>query len=102
MKLPNQVFVDTSFFIALLNSNDADHARAVALQNALKQQRTRKVTSEFVLMELGDGLARLNFRYLASQMLHLVRQDPSFRVVPASSDLFTRAMELFDERTDKE
>ncbi len=32
MKLPNKLFVDTSFFIALMNSKDADHAIAVQLQ----------------------------------------------------------------------
>ena len=28
----DKVFVDTSFFIALLNSRDADHPRAIQLQ----------------------------------------------------------------------
>ena len=102
MKLPGRVFVDTSFFVALLNSSDADHALALSLQNEARVQRIRKVTSEYVLMELGDGLARLKFHQLASRLISLLRQDPSFEIVPSSTDLFARAVRLYDQRPDKE
>jgi predicted nucleic acid-binding protein len=48
MSLPTKVFVDTTFFIALLNSNDNDHLKAVTLQTQLSTQRVRKITSEYV------------------------------------------------------
>ena len=102
MKLPSKVFVDTSFLVALLNSSDADHALALSLQSETKAQRTRKVTSEYVLMELGDGLARLKFHQLASRLISLVRQDPSFEVIPSSTALFVKAVRLYDLRPDKE
>jgi len=102
MELPGKVFVDTSFLVALLNSSDADHALALSLQSETKAQRTRKVTSEYVLMELGDGLARLKFHQLASRLISLVRQDPSFDVVPSSTALFAKAMQLYDLRPDKQ
>jgi predicted nucleic acid-binding protein len=102
MNLPAKVFVDTSFFIALLNSNDNDHLQAVTLQTALTSERVHKITSEYVLMELGDGLSRLRFRPLASQLINLVQQDQSFEIVPASSALFTKSLALFNQRTDKE
>ena len=41
----DKVFVDTSFFIALLNSRDADHPHAVKLQEELASLKTRKTTS---------------------------------------------------------
>jgi predicted nucleic acid-binding protein len=102
MKPPTRVFVDTSFFIALLNSNDNDHQQAVALQAWLAARRVRKVTSEYVLMELGDGLAYLRFRHLASRLVTLVRSDKSFEVIPSSSKLFAKACTLFNQRSDKE
>jgi len=61
MNLPNEVFVDTSFFIALLNSKDKDHPKAVALQKQLSAKKARKITSEYVLLELGDSLSSLRF-----------------------------------------
>jgi len=43
MNLPAKVFIDTSFFIALLNSNDSDHPQAVALQTQLTAEKVYKV-----------------------------------------------------------
>jgi predicted nucleic acid-binding protein len=102
MSLPARVFLDTSYFIALLNSNDADHAGAVALQAELTDKETRKITSEYILLELGDGLSRLRFRHLARQLISLIYQDSSFEVVPSSPQLFAKALSLFGERADKE
>jgi predicted nucleic acid-binding protein len=102
MNLPNKVFVDTSFFIALLNSNDEDHPRSVALQQQLSAANVRKITSEYILLELGNGLSRLRFRHLAGQLISLVYQDASFEVIPSSSHLFSRSLSLFNQRPDKE
>ena len=52
MNLPNEIFVDTSFFIALLNSKDENHQKALALQKQLSANNIRKVTSEYILLEL--------------------------------------------------
>ena len=71
----DKVFVDTSFFIALLNSRDADHPHAVQLQEELASLKTRKTTSEFILLELCDGLAKLSHRELAIQVIELLKRD---------------------------
>ena len=102
MNLPPELFVDTSFLIALLNSNDDYHQQAMNLQSQLTQNPIRKITSEYVLIELGDGLSRLRFRQLAGRLIALIDQDPSFEVISASPSLFTKAVALFNERPDKE
>jgi len=102
MELPNKVFVDTSFLIALVNADDGDHGTAVTLQVALAARTTVKVTSEFVLTELCDGLAKLRHRGLAIRMVELLRRDPSFNIAPASSSLLMAGWELFKGRSDKE
>ncbi len=102
MNRPTEVFVDTSFFIALLNNSDADHKQAVALQNWLSKSNIRKISSEYVLLELGDGLSRLHFRHLAGQLFKLVYSDQSFEIVPSSSQLFAKSLTLFNQRPDKE
>jgi uncharacterized protein len=102
MNLPAKVFIDTSFFIALLNSNDSDHPQAVALQIQLTAEKVYKITSEYVLLELGDGLSRLRFRHLASQLISFIYQDSSFEVIPSSTQLFKQSLSLFNERPDKE
>lgn len=100
--VPSKLFVDTSFFIALLNKEDNDYAQALALQRQLAAQKFRKFTSEYVLLELGDGLSRLRFRPLAIQLIDLVYNDTTFEIVPATSDRFTKAHTLFKQRPDKE
>ncbi|HRJ40725.1 MAG: PIN domain-containing protein [Caldilineaceae bacterium] len=98
----SRVFIDTSFFIALLNSNDADHPRALQLHSQLIAYGSRKVTSEYVLMELGDGLSRLRFRHLAAKLLEAVRADATIEIVPASPGWFAKSVSLFKDRVDKE
>jgi len=74
----DKVFVDTSFFIALLNSRDADHPHAVQLQEELASLKARKTTSEFILLELCDGLAKLSHRELAIRVVELLQRDGLF------------------------
>lgn len=100
--LPPELFVDTSFFVALLNSRDVYHQTAISLQVQLDKQKVRKVTSEYVLIELGDGLSRLQYRPLASRLIHLLQRDPTFTIVPTATPVFQKAIRLFDDRPDKE
>ena len=100
--LPPELFVDTSFFVALLNSRDVYHQTALSLQVQLDKQKVRKVTSEYVLIELGDGLSRLQYRPLASRLIHLLQRDPTFTIVPTTTNIFQKAIRLFDDRPDKE
>ena len=102
MNLPNRVFVDTSFLIALLNSQDMDHAAAVSLQTELTAQKVCKVTSEYILLELCDGLAKLRYRHLAVQCVELLKRDQTFEIIATSGQILQSAWVLFRSRTDKE
>jgi uncharacterized protein len=102
MQLANKVFVDTSYFIALMNSRDSEHPMAVKLQEQLSMQSTQKVTSDYILLELCDGLAKLNYRVFAIQLIDLLQQDPSFKIIPASSEITQKAWTMFKSRLDKE
>ena len=48
--MPSNLFVDTSFFIALLNKEDDDHAQALTLQSQISAQIFRKYTSLHINM----------------------------------------------------
>lgn len=102
MKLPNKIFVDTSFFIALLNSRDTYHHPAVKWQEQLSKQMVQKITSDYILLELCDGLAKLNYRQVAVQIIELIEKDVSFKVIPTSSEITQAAWTLFKSRPDKE
>lgn len=102
MFLPRKVFVDTSFLIVLLNYNESDHTKALTLYQQIKAEKVRKMTSEYVLLELGNGLSRLGVRRLAVDFFNQVYQDNRFEIVPATTVLFTEALALFKARPDKE
>jgi hypothetical protein len=51
----SMVFADTFYFLALLNASDQAHGKAVAFTSSNK---VRMLTTEWVLTELADGLAR--------------------------------------------
>jgi uncharacterized protein len=92
------VFADTHYFLALLNPRDASHGRAkVASQNLSR----RLVTSAWVLMEIGDGLADSANRSLFAGLIATLYADRRSRVVPFSAAVFRRAADLYTARRDK-
>jgi predicted nucleic acid-binding protein len=59
------------------------------------------VTSEFVLVELGNALSRGNDRGLFVDLDRALRGDPGIEIVPVSPDLYHDGVELFARRSDK-
>jgi predicted nucleic acid-binding protein len=56
-----KVFVDTAAWIALINQRDALHNSALEISKNLRQKQVSLVTTEFVLLEVADGLCNLTF-----------------------------------------
>jgi uncharacterized protein len=92
-------FVDTGFRIALVNRDDVFHERARALNARL---RGSFVTTEAILLELGDAFAQLRWRSLGRELLKRIRTEPLYDVVPITTALLDRSMDLYDRRPDKE
>jgi predicted nucleic acid-binding protein len=95
------VFIDTSYVYALINVNDQWHSSASSLAQRLSTERVRSTTSEFVLTEIADGLSSVGFRKAAAAAIRLFYKDPETQIVPASSDLLRRGLELYESREDK-
>ena len=93
------VLADAFYFVARLNRHDQHHERVVAFS---REFRSRILTTDWVLMEVADALARSECRSrIRDFMLHL-RQAPGCEVIPASRELLDRAMELYHQHADKE
>jgi len=93
------VFADTFHFLALLNSSDAAHAHAIEASCVAGREF---VTTEFVFLELADALARPADRVEFLAVRDAVIGDDHFRVVPASTVLLNRGLDLYRARLDKE
>ncbi len=92
------LFADTSYFIALLDQNESMHRRAIShlLSGA------EMVTTEFVLIELGNAMSRGEDHVEFGAIVHSLRASPKVRLVPLSSEYFELGLKLMLARTDKE
>jgi predicted nucleic acid-binding protein len=98
----DEVFLDTSYAVALSAPSDQLHSRALELADELEQAEARLVTTRAVLLEIGNALSRQRYRAAAASLLQALEEDPSVEVLPLTEELYARAMDLFVSRPDKE
>src|SRR4051794_14312985 len=96
------LFVDTSFWIALLNRRDEHHARAVRWKSFIAATKTRLVTSEAVLWEWLNASGSPLLRGRAAQGYRRCHVDAQISVVGFDDQLVRQALELYEQRPDKE
>jgi uncharacterized protein len=97
-----EVFLDTAYAIALSSVSDLFHHRAVLLADQLEAAGTRLVTTQAVLLEIGNALSKQRYRHAAVKLLEALEADPNVEVIPLSEQLYARAFRLYRERPDKE
>jgi predicted nucleic acid-binding protein len=93
------LFADTFYFIALLDASDASHSRAVAWS---RQAGVSFLTTEYVLLELGDAFHMPGLREEFVVFQDAVRADSKFRVLSASPQFYVAGLNLFRRRRDKD
>lgn len=97
-----EVFLDTSFAIALSSITDQNHVKAVQIANQLEADKTRLVTTQAILLEIGNALSKQKYRTAAIQLLESLETDPNVEVVLLTYDLYKTAFDLYKQRKDKE
>ncbi|MFN0017125.1 MAG: type II toxin-antitoxin system VapC family toxin [Pirellulaceae bacterium] len=93
------VFADTVFFVVLLSADDQYHDQAIRLSGTI---RSPILTTEFVLLEVANALSSAFRRQSFSNLWSQLNRDPSIRIMPATSELFSRGHELYESRRDKD
>lgn len=96
------IFVDTSGIIAVVNEDDHWHRRGTEVWAQFVRDSVPLVTTSAVLIELADGLSRVDQRSLATQVSESFRHSALLEVIQVSGDLEEAAWELYAERPDKE
>ena len=94
----NVAFVDTSFLIAFLRTNDQFHGRAKAWARRVLGEL---LTADYVLLELVDAFSHPSLRRRAIQALASLRSNPRIRMVSASRDLMDEGLGFFEQHADK-
>ena len=94
-----KVFLDTSFIVALINERDQYHQAAQALSYELEQ--TLLITTDAVLLEIGNGLARA-YRQEAIQIIDLLRNTKNVEVMAIDNQLFDDGFAVYEKFNDKQ
>jgi len=93
------VFADAFYFVARLNRRDQHHDRIVGFS---RDFRSGLLTTDWVLMEVADALAKSECRPRVREFVLHLRQSAACEIVPASREQLDRALELYNQHTDKE
>ena len=100
--MKNEVFLDTSYIIALSSLRDQHNQHAVKIANQLKKDKTRLVTTQAVILEIGNALAKQRYRNFVIELISSLEADTNVEIIPISEDLYKRAFQLYKDRLDKE
>jgi uncharacterized protein len=100
--LPNEVFLDTAFAIALSVASDEHHQKALLLADELEAHNVRLVTTHAVLLEIGNALSKARYRQAAISLLEALESDPNVQTVVISETIYAQAFLLYRNRMDKE
>ena len=95
------VFADTLYWGAMLRPLDQYRSKAIQARKALGE--VRLVTTDEVLTEVLDGLARRGsgLREAAAQAIRGILEDPGVAVHPQSRESFLAGLSLYEQRSDK-
>ena len=95
------VFVDTGFWIALLNRKDQNHSEAKRLSAALTGSKV--VLHELIVYETATFLnASVKSHRLALLFLEFIESQRNFHVVQLSDELRAAALGIFKSHADKD
>jgi uncharacterized protein len=95
------VFVDTGYFVALLNRRDTLHARAVSLAQEWEKTNRTAVTTDAVLIELANFFARGPLRRTVVATIRKVREAAGFEVTACDANLLERSLTRYATHHDK-
>jgi predicted nucleic acid-binding protein len=97
--MTKMLFIDTSYLLALVNTQDEYHEKAQDLADLITE---RLITTEAVLIEFANSLTKPQWRQLAVGTINDLREDPDVKIIPVNSDFFSKGLKLYSERLDKE
>lgn len=100
--MQNKVFLDTSFSIAITIAKDVFHERAFDLADKIEEEHTQIITTQAVILEIGNALSKLKYRQSAVGLIEHLNSDLNTSVISLTDEIYNKAFELFRSRPDKE
>ena len=98
-----KVFVDTSAWIALINSSDNLAAKAKQILVRLNQQQVILVTTEFILLEVADALCQSHLRQKTYAYINGIKQIPDIiKIIPLEQSLLEEGWGIYYQYSDQD
>jgi uncharacterized protein len=96
------VFVDSFYWIALINPKDQWHS--ITVEAKKRYALAKFLTTEAVLIEVLNYFSTYDarFRLISSQVTRTILDDPDIEVLPINSSLFLSGLNFYEQRLDKE
>ena len=94
----NELFADSFYYIAMLNSADRHHASAANFSRTLVRPA---VTTVWVLLEVADALSDPAIRGKTHRFLGSLLSHPKSTVISDLEPWLTRGLALYGNRADK-
>ncbi|MFO0840024.1 MAG: PIN domain-containing protein [Phycisphaerae bacterium] len=91
-------FLDTSYLAALFMRNDQWHQAA---RRWTARATPPLITTDYVILELADGLARPEWRAVFLRIRSALQSNPHVQIVAQSRALLDRGVVLYAARMDK-
>lgn len=98
----NELFLDTSFSIGLVSPRDQIHEKAIIWSEKIEASKIPIVTTQAVLLEIGNALSKSVFRQVGIGLLENLANDSDTTIISLTDEIYNRALELFRTRADKE
>lgn len=95
----SRIFVDSGFVIALINQRDQYHQQALELADRLEGHAL--ITTDAVLLEVGNALAR-NYKQKAIEIIEQFLDSDEVEIVRLTPQLFNQALIHYKQYEDKE
>ena len=96
--MKQKIFLDTLFIVALVNSGDQYHQQALIL--AAQYEGYSFLTTDVILLEVGNALAR-NYKNEAVEVIESFLGSDDVEIIRLTLDLFEKAFNLYKQYQDK-
>lgn len=96
--MKNTIFLDTSYFLALIRKKDECHAAARA---ASVKYKGLFLTTDLVIVEFANSLSQPLYRETAVVVIEKIRADRNIRILPFDFEGMKKAFALYKSRPDK-
>jgi predicted nucleic acid-binding protein len=100
--MPNEIFIDTSGFFAMLASDDDRHAAAATIVTAARTRKRGFVTTDYVLDETATLLKALRKTHLVAELFERLDRSQTCRIEWTDSNRFRDVRAFFLKHADQE